>query len=293
VSDPAVSSPALPAPQVVPALRRALRQVRINLPLIALGLIVIVAIAWPLIVPYGPLETDAGPPLEPPSWSHPFGTDQAGRDVFSRVLAGTRISFTVGLSAAALSALLGALLGTTAAMARNWVGEVIMRVLDVMLAFPAILLAVVLAAALGTGMLTTIIVLAVVYTPALARFVRALVMGELQEDYVVSARLLGTRKVRLVGYHVGANVAVPLLVYAATVCAEAIIIEAALSYIGVGISPPAPSWGNIINDGKSLLYSGQWWISGFGGLAVFIAALTLNSTANNLNRRLDASVERG
>jgi ABC-type dipeptide/oligopeptide/nickel transport system permease subunit len=168
-----------------------------------------------------------------------------------------------------------------------------MRGLDVMLAFPAILLAVVLAASLGAGTLTTIVVLTIVYTPALARFVRALVLGQLEEDYVVAARMLGTRRIRLVGYHIGVNIAVPMLVYLATVTAEAIILEAALSYIGVGIPPPAPSWGNIISDGKGLLYSGQWWISGFGGLAVFGAVLTLNASANALNRRLDAGVERG
>jgi peptide/nickel transport system permease protein len=231
-------------------------------------------------------------PLSPPSGAHLFGTDQVGRDVFSRVLAGTRISFVVGISAAALAVGVGALLGVVAAMAPRWIGEVVMRCLDVMLAFPAILLAVVLAAGLGSGMLTTIIVLAVVYTPALGRYVRALVLGELEEDYIVAARLLGTRRIRLVGYQIGVNILVPVVVYAATVTAEAIILEAALSYIGVGIQPPSPSWGNIINDGKDLLYSGQWWISGFGGLAVFLAALSLNGSANALNRRLDAGTER-
>ncbi|MEN3284498.1 MAG: peptide/nickel transport system ATP-binding protein [Solirubrobacteraceae bacterium] len=293
--DVATSSTVVGAPAVRSALdagARLLRSARGNAPFIALAAIVIVAVAWPLFAPYSPYDTHAGPALQAPSWAHPFGTDQAGRDVLSRVLAGARISFTVGIASAAVAAALGGLLGTVAAMAPTWLGETIMRGLDVMLAFPAILLAVVLAAAVGSGMLTTIIVLSVVYLPALARFVRALVLGELGEDYVLSARVLGTRKIRLVGYHVGANIAIPVLVYAATITAEAIILEAALSYIGVGIQPPTPSWGNLINDGKALLYSSQWWISGFAGLAVLVSALTLNSTANALNRRLDAGVER-
>jgi ABC-type dipeptide/oligopeptide/nickel transport system permease subunit len=297
MSDPAATLPPLARRARIAALaagtRRTLQPLRENLSLIALALIVILAVAWPLVAPYDPLDTHAGLPLEAPSGAHLFGTDQAGRDVFSRVLAGTRISFTVGGAAATLAALLGGLLGVVSAMAPRWIAEVIMRCLDVMLAFPAILLAVVLAAGLGAGMLTTIIVLSVVYTPALARFVRAAVLNQLGEDYVLAARLLGTRRIRLVGYHIGANVAVPLLVYAATVTAEAIILEAALSYIGVGISPPAPSWGNIISDGKGLLYSGQWWVSTFGGLAVLVSAMTLNGAANILNRRLEAGVERG
>lgn len=295
MSEPAAATPAF-APAGAALLTRARRTLgaaRENGPLVALALLVLLAIAWPLVVPYDPLDTHAGPALSAPSGAHPFGTDQVGRDVLSRVLAGTRISFVVGVSAAALAAAIGGLLGIVAAMAPRWIGEVVMRCLDVMLAFPAILLAVVLAAGLGAGMLTTIVVLATVYTPALARFVRALVLGQLEEDYVVAARMLGTRRIRLVGYHMGVNILVPVLVYAATVTAEAIILEAALSYIGVGINPPAPSWGNIVNDGKGLLYSGQWWISGFGGLAVFLAALTLNGSANTLNRRLDAGVERG
>jgi ABC-type dipeptide/oligopeptide/nickel transport system permease subunit len=271
--------------------RRLLRAARSNLPLVALGVLVFIAIAGSLLAPYNPLDTHAGRPLEPPSWTHLFGTDQAGRDVFSRVLVGTRLSLTIGVSCAGLAVLIGGLLGIVAAMSATWIDETIMRMLDILLAFPGILLAVVLATALRTGTLSTIIVLTVIYTPALARFVRALMLGQLGEDYVLAARLLGTRRIRLVGYQIGVNLAIPVLVFATTVAAEAIVIDAALSYIGLGTQPPAPSWGNIIFDGSSLLYSGQWWVSGFGGLAVVLAVLTLNSSANLLNRRLDAGVE--
>lgn len=295
MSDPASSTtvlmPRRRAVSIVAGARKG--RLRENAPLVALGIIVLVAIAWPLVAPYGPLDTHAGPALQAPSSAHLFGTDQAGRDVLSRVLAGTRISLTVGIASALLATMIGGSLGIAAAMAPRWISDVIMRCLDVMLAFPAILLAVVVAAALGTGMAMTILVIAVIFTPPLARFVRAVVIGQLEEDYVQSAKLLGTGRIRLVGYHIGVNIAIPLLVYAATVMAEAIIVEAALSYIGVGIAPPAASWGNIINDGKGLLYSGQWWISSFGGLAIFVTVIAVNASANTLNRRLDAGVERG
>lgn len=282
----------LNARSVLAALRRLARGARANAALIALAAIALLVAAWPLVAPYDPLATGVGPPLEGPSSAHLFGTDQAGRDVFSRVLAGTRISFVVGVAAAAFAVAIGGFLGVVGAMAPKLVGGLIMRCLDVLLAFPAILLAVVLAAALGKGMLTTIIVLTVLYSPALARFVRASMLTQLGEDYVKAARLLGTGRLRLVGYQIGVNIAVPVLVYATTIAAEAIIIEAALSFIGVGIAPPAPSWGNIISDGTGFLYTGEWWISGFGGLAVFVSAFVLNAAAVSLNRRLDAGVER-
>jgi ABC-type dipeptide/oligopeptide/nickel transport system permease subunit len=265
---------------------------RRQLPLIALAVLVLVAGAAPLIAPYDPVQTRAGTPLSAPSWAHLLGTDQVGRDVFSRVIAGTRVSFVVGVASAALAAAVGALLGAIAATSRRWLGETLMRALDMLLAFPGILLAVCLAAALGTGMLTTIVVLSVIYTPAFARLVRASMAHELGEDYVAAARLIGTGRARLLGYHVGVNVLVPLVVYATTVAADAIIIEAGLSYIGVGIEPPTPSWGNIINDGRGFIYTGQWWISAAGGFAIFVAVLVLNAAANALNQRLDAGIER-
>lgn len=284
---PALTAGLLRQPRRARVLSRASR----NLPVLGLVLLLAAATLWPLIVPYDPLDTAAGHALTPPSGSHLFGTDQSGRDVLSRVIAGSRISCIVAFGSVGLAVLGGGLLGTVAAVAPRWVGETIMRVLDVFLAFPAILLAVVIAAALGQGTLTTVVVIAIVYTPALARFSRAVVLREMSEDYVVAARLVGNGRIRLLGYHVGANVAVPLLVYAATVAADAIVLEAALSFIGIGIAQPAPSWGNIIHDGSTLLTSGQWWIGAFGGCAVFLTVLVLNSVANWLNRRLDAGVE--
>jgi ABC-type dipeptide/oligopeptide/nickel transport system permease subunit len=262
------------------------RRAALLLPVAVLAILLAIAVAWPLLVPYGPMDNLVAPPLRAPSSSHWFGTDQFGRDVYSRVLAGTRISLTVGLSATGLALLAGGLLGGVASVARRWMGEGIMRCLDVLLAFPGILLAVVLAAGLGSGQRTVIIVLAIVYTPAVARVARALVSAELRQDYVASARLLGSGPFRVLGYHVGVNVIAPLLAFAVTVVADAILVEAALSFIGVGIPPPNPSWGAMINEGRGFLLSGSWWPSLFPGLAVFVAVMTLNACAAALGRRL-------
>jgi peptide/nickel transport system permease protein len=247
-----------------------------------------IAVAWPLIVPYGPLDNLVAQPLRAPSAEYWFGTDQFGRDVFSRVLAGTRISLTVGLSATALALFAGALIGGFAATARGWMSETVMRCLDVLLAFPGILLAVVLAAGLGSGERTVIIVLAVVYSPAVARVARALISAELRQDYVASAQLLGAGRLRVLGYHGGANIVAPLLAFSVTVIADAILVEAALSFIGVGIPPPAPSWGSMINEGRGFLLSGVWWVSLFPGLAIFVTVMTLNACSAALGRRFVA-----
>lgn len=259
---------------------------RLALAVLALGVAVVLAIAWPALAPHDPIEPNVGPALAAPSLDFPFGTDQFGRDVLSRVIAGARLSLFVALTATLVAALAGGALGALAASLPRRPAEIVMRALDVVLAFPGILLAIVLAAGLGAGTLTTIVVLAVVYTPAFARLVRGAVLAELEQDYVAAARLLGTSRFRILGYHVGVNVVVPTVLFATTIVADAIVLEAALSFIGVGISPPTASWGNVIADGRDFIASGQWWISMFGGLAVFLSVLSLNALAGVLNRRL-------
>lgn len=259
----------------------------------AVALAGLLAVAWPLIVPYDPIETNVGPPLAGPSSEHLFGTDQFGRDVFSRVLAGARLSLVVALSATALAAMVGGALGALAASLPRAGSEIVMRSMDVVMSFPGILLAIVLAAGLGAGTRTTVVVLAVVYVPAFARLVRGAVLGQLEEDYVGAAKLLGTPRRRILGYHVGVNVSVPVLVFATTIVADAIVLEAALSFIGVGISPPTASWGNVIADGRAFIASGQWWISMFGGLAVFLTVLALNALAGVVGRRLSEGADAG
>lgn len=252
------------------------------------GIVLLVLVLWalPALLKVSPTALGVAPPLTPPNGSHWFGTDQLGRDVGARVLYGARISLTIAPLSAAIALALGGCLGALAASSPGKVGEVIMRTLDVVLAFPGILLAIVLASAIGPSLSTTVIVLAVIYTPSVARVVRAAVFNEFGEDYVTAARLLGTSRIRLVGYHIGRNAALPVMVYMTLVMADAIVAEAALSFLGAGIRPPAPSWGNIIHDGQSVLEAGAWWLSLFPGLAIVFAVLGLNRFSEVLGSRL-------
>lgn len=249
------------------------------------ALIVILAVL-PALVSTSPTALGVGAPLSAPGGEHLFGTDQLGRDVATRVLHGARLSMLVAVASALAALIPGAALGAIAATGPRWLGEVIMRIMDIGLAFPGILLAIVLAAAIGPSLTTTVIVLGIVYTPSMARVVRAAVFSEYGEDYVTAARLLGTRRIRLVGYHIGVNAALPVLVYTTLIMSDAIVAEAALSFLGAGIRAPAPSWGNIIRDGQSVIDAGAWWVSLFPGLAIVITVLALNRISEALGQRL-------
>jgi peptide/nickel transport system permease protein len=272
-----------PGPLVADRLRRA----RTSLPWIVVALLVLLTVLGPALAPFDPERQQVGGPLEAPSFSHLFGTDQFGRDVFSRVIAGFQVSLGVGIIATLAALVLGAVLGGMAATLGRIADEGIMRALDVVLAFPGILLAVVMAAVLGAGWTTTVIVMAVVYTPGFARIVRATVMGELAEDYVTAARLIGSSRIRVLTYHVGVNAVLPVLVFATVILADAIVLQAALSFIGVGIRPPTPSWGNVMAEGRAFIASGSWWITAFAGLAIFVTVLALNWLGERLRRRLE------
>jgi ABC-type dipeptide/oligopeptide/nickel transport system permease subunit len=271
------------------ATRPSKRRVRHPLLMWAVGIGVVLAVVLlilPWLYPTSPTALAVGLPLEPPSRAHPMGTDQLGRDVASRVLHGARISLTVSAAVAGLSLVLGSVLGALAAMGPRWLSEVIMRVVDIGLAFPGILLAIVLAAVLGPSLMTTVIVLTAVFTPSMARVVRAAVYTERGEDYVTSAVLIGTSMRRLIAFHISINAAAPVLAYTTMVMAYAILGEAALSFLGAGIKPPEPSWGNIIRDGHAIVQAGAWWVSLFPGLAIVGCALALNRFADALGRHL-------
>ena len=248
---------------------------------ISLGLVFLAAFPW-LVAPYSPTDLFVGPIAEGPSWRHPFGTDELGRDIFSRVIWGARVSVTVGLSATTLALLTGAVIGAIAASSSRYVNETIMRLLDLAIAFPAIILAVVLATVMTPGLVTTIIVLWVLYTPPMARVVRGNVLVQYGEDYVAAEKALGAGRTHILLRHVTVNAAAPVIVFMTVLIADSILLEAALSFISVGIQPPTPSWGNIVNDGRVLTNSGGWWVTTFGGLAIFVAVLSLNIFAEGL-----------
>jgi peptide/nickel transport system permease protein len=258
---------------------------------IALGgvvLLVLVAIFGPYLVPFDPTKTNSGPIAHAPGGEHLLGTDQYGRDVFSRVVAGAQVSVSIGLGATLLALAVGSVLGALAATSRRAVNETIMRGLDIVMAFPAVIIAACVAAAVRPGVLTTLVVIAALYVPPLARVVYANVLAQYAEDYVPAARLMGSRRSRVLIRHVAVNCAVPVLVFTATIVADAIVIESSLSFLGLGIQGPTPSWGNVIADGKELIYSGGWWVALFGGCGIFLTVLALNVLAEGVSDALAA-----
>jgi peptide/nickel transport system permease protein len=245
-----------------------------------LAIIVLACLFAPLITQYTPLEQAVG--TAGPSADHWFGQDSLGRDLFSRLLYGGRWSLTIGLGSTFLALCAGALIGSVAATSRKGVDETIMRVLDVVMAFPGIALAAVLVAAFGGSIPVLIVTIAFLYTPMVARVVRANVLAQYGEDYVAAEKVIGARTSHIVVKHVVANCAAPVLVFCTVMVADAIVLEASLSFIGAGVRPPDPSWGSVIADGKNMVLLGGWWATVFPGLLILLTVLSLNVLAEGL-----------
>ncbi|WP_255769258.1 dipeptide/oligopeptide/nickel ABC transporter permease/ATP-binding protein [Pseudarthrobacter sulfonivorans] len=248
--------------------------------LLFLIMIVLAAVFAPVIAPHDPLETFI--PATPPGAEHFFGTDRLGRDIFSRLLFGAQSSLMIGLGAVALAIIAGALLGSFAATSSKAVNELIMRLMDILMAFPGIALAAVLLAAFGNSVPTIIIAIAIIYTPQLARVVRANVLAQYGEDYVRAERVIGAGRFYILLKHIVRNTAAPVLVFATVMVADAIILEASLSFLGAGVQDPAPSWGNVISYGRNLVLSGGWWATTFAGVTILLTVLSLNILAEGL-----------
>ncbi|MEG9552890.1 MULTISPECIES: dipeptide/oligopeptide/nickel ABC transporter permease/ATP-binding protein [Streptomyces griseus group] len=249
---------------------------------VALGVLVVVilgAVLAPLLT-QDPLTT--GTPVQAPGAEHWFGTDRAGRDVFARVVHGSRYSLVIGLGATAVALVAGAVLGSLAATSRKLGDESVMRTLDVVMSFPPIALAAVLVAVFGTSVPVIIFTIAFVYTPSLARVVRANVLAQYGEDYVAAEKVIGARRGYIVLRHVAVNCMAPVMVFATVMVAEAIIFEASLSFIGAGVQDPDPSWGSVLAYGRQILLAGGWWATFFPGLALLITVLALNILSEGL-----------
>lgn len=242
-----------------------------------IGVVVLVALLAPLIAPHDPL--DQQPQADGtghPTADHWMGQDSLGRDILSRLMYGARWSLAIGLGATLLALIVGAALGAIAATSRKAVDETLMRCLDIVMAFPGIALAAVLVAVFGGGILVLICAIAFLFTPPIARVVRANVMDQYGEDYVVAERIVGARTPHILIKHVAINCAAPILVFCTVQVAEAIVFEASLSFIGAGVRPPDPSWGSVIADGKNMVLLGGWWATVFPGLLMLITVLALN-----------------
>ncbi|MGW7493924.1 dipeptide/oligopeptide/nickel ABC transporter permease/ATP-binding protein [Streptomyces luteogriseus] len=242
-----------------------------------LAVVVLTASLAPLLAPHDPL--DQQPPADGtghPSAGHWMGQDSLGRDILSRLMYGARWSLAIGLGATGLALVAGALLGAVAATSRKAVDETLMRCLDVVMAFPGIALAAVLVAVFGGGITVLICAIAFLFTPPVARVVRANVLDQYGEDYVTAERVIGARTPHIVLRHVAVNCAAPVLVFCTVQVAEAVVFEASLSFIGAGVRPPDPSWGSVIADGKNMVLTGGWWATVFPGLLMLVTVLSLN-----------------
>jgi peptide/nickel transport system permease protein len=272
---------------VAPAWRRLPWPARIAA-VVVLALIV-VALLGDRITPYDPTRNLVGPTAAPPSGAHWFGTDVYGRDVFSRVIAGARVSVVAGLLSPLLALVAGAAVGAATAVAPNPLRPVLEWLLDLLVTFPGIVFAVALLTLLRPGLGPTVLVLSITFAPAVARVVRAAVLAELGKDYVLVEEFTGAGLWWLVSRHVARNMAGPVLVFASSLAAAAVLNEAVLSFLGLGVPPPAASWGNVINDGQALIASGGWWVSTAGGLATLLTVLVLSVLSDGLAAALQAS----
>lgn len=262
-------------------------------PLFCLG-VVILAVLFammafaPWIAPYNPAQTNARFGLRPPAFDHLMGTDQFGRDIFSRVVFGARLSMLLSFAAVAISLSFGVALGLVAGFFRGPIGGLIMRCMDVLLAFPGLTLVLVFAAVFGSGMGNVIVAVGIAGTPTFARVTAGSVMSVAQEDYVQAAVSLGARPAWVIVRHILPNIAGPILILATLYLAFAIQAAAALSFLGIGVRPPTAEWGAMVNDGRRVFMSG-WWVSLFPGLMIMLFILAANLVGDVLRDKLDAT----
>jgi peptide/nickel transport system permease protein len=241
---------------------------------LVLALLVLSAVGADWLAPHDPNEIHYDDILAPPDMRFWFGTDELGRDIFSRAMHGARVSLQVVAAAVMLSLFVGAVIGLTAGYVGGWVDDVLMRIMDGLMAFPALVLALAIVAVLGPELLNAMIAIAIVNTPGFARLVRGETLVVRELDYVQAARAMGAAPMRIIARHVWPSVSGNVLVYASLKASAALITESALSFLGLGVQPPTPSWGYMLATGMQ--YTQAWWMSIFPGLAIFVTVLGLN-----------------
>jgi peptide/nickel transport system permease protein len=245
----------------------------------------ILLLIGPAIAPFSPVHVDVTNRLKPPSSQHWFGTDDLGRDVFSRVLLGARISLPASFAVVFLAGLFGTLYGGIAAYAGGRIEEILMRIADVVLSFPPLILAMAIAAALGVGITNAILAIFVVWWPKYARLSRSMVIVERSKEYVQAAQVIGYGPGRILIKHIFPNAIGPIIVLLTLDIGNAIITFAGLSFLGLGVVPPFPEWGRMVSDGRLLI--NQWWVSGFPGLAIFTVVMGFNFLGDGIRDWID------
>jgi len=265
---------------------RLLRNRRARIVMLISAVVVLAAIFGPTLAPYDPIAMNLGDRLQGPSREHLMGADHLGRDIFTRVLYGARISLQVGVVSVALGTLVGLILGAVAGYLGGRVDTVIMALMDAIYAFPAILLALVLVAVFKPGLVTVMTAIAIVRIPIFARTVRASVLAEREKEYVEASRCVGQRGLMIMAKHILPNIMAPLIVVTTTYFATAIVVEASLSFLGLGIPPPAASWGTMLNDGRKFMESAPHTVL-FPGIAISLTVLGFNLLGDGLRDVLD------
>lgn len=259
------------------------------------GIMILAAIFAPLIAPHSPSTTDLRLRNTPPFWAdtgstaHILGTDPVGRDLLSRIIYGARISLFVGITVTVLAALIGIILGLLAGYYGGWIDELVMRIADLFLAFPFILLAITIISVLGAGLTNLIIVLVITGWVQYARLVRGQVLTLKDVQYVDAARVAGGQDQRIIFRHILPNIIAPVIVLATLQMAFVLLTEAALSFLGLGVDPSIPTWGSMINDGRLYIYN-AWWVITFPGIAIMLAVLGINMLGDWLRDVLDPTL---
>lgn len=266
--------------------RRTLQRRSAVLGLAVLLLFFAVAALSLVYTPYDPLHQDIELGLAPPSLAHPFGTDELGRDILSRIMAGSRITITVGFGAVAICAIAGTTLGMLAGYYRGWIDALVMRIMDILLAFPGLLFALIVAAVLRPGVMSVILAVGTAGIPNFARVARGGVLALREEEYVVAARTVGASNLRILFRHIAPNVTASVIVLATLYIAFAVLIASALSFLGVGVPPPYPEWGAMTNTGRHIIAT-AWWVSTFPGLMIMIFVLAVNLLGDGVRDALD------
>jgi ABC-type dipeptide/oligopeptide/nickel transport system permease subunit len=254
--------------------------------LIILATLILMAVAAPLLTAYDPVAQELGRALERPSVSHPFGTDHLGRDILSRILHGARISLFIGVMGVALGLIVGVPLGLVSGYFGGWVDIIVQRIADVMLAFPAILLALSLVAVLGVGLQNVIIAVGISVVPIFIRLARGSVLSIREQTYVEAARALGGTDLRIIRSHVLPNSLAPLIVQATLSVGITILIAAGLGFLGLGVQPPTPEWGSMLGEGRQYIFNASYMAT-FPGVAIAISVLAFNLVGDGLRDALD------
>lgn len=271
---------------VVEVLRLLARNPGAILGVVVVALLIVAAIFASQIAPYDPIKINPRDALQGPSLKHLAGTDPFGRDIFSRIIYGARISLQVGIISVGIAGFFGVLLGLVAGYYGRWLDGLIIMLVNIMLAFPGILLALAIVAWLGPNLANVMIAVGISSIPAYIRLVRGSVMSVKQSVYIEAARISGCRDMRIILYHILPNVIGPVIVLATLGVASAILVGASVSYLGLGAQPPTPEWGIMVNDGKEYLRR-AWWMTTFPGLAIMIVVLAMNLLGDGLRDALD------